>query len=127
MLGAQEGEDGVDGVFSEGFADGGEVGADEAFADWGADGGDEDIAPLLGDLVDHGGPHLAAESGVGESGEQGWGAAVEGPGGKELRENGAAGEVGVAVEGDVDAFVAGGFELFEGLGLLGPIAAAYGL
>ena len=60
VFGAEEGKDGVDGVFGEGLADGSEVGADEVFADGGADGGDEDIAPLLGDLFDHGGLHVTA-------------------------------------------------------------------
>lgn len=127
VFGAEEGEDGVDGVFGEGLADGGEVGADEVFADSGADGGDEDIAPLLGDLFDHGGFHRAAERWVREAGEEGGGTAVEGPGGEELGEDGAAGEVGVTIEGDVDAFVAGGFQLFEGFGLLGPVTATHGL
>lgn len=124
---AEEVEGGVDGMFAEGFADGGEVVADEVLADGRADGGDEDIAPLLGRLFDHGGLDLAAEDGVGEALEEGGGASVEGPGGKQLGEDGAAGEVGVAIEGHVETFVAGGFELFEGLGLLGPVAAADGL
>ena len=126
-FGAEQVERGVNGMFAEGFADGGEVVADEAFADWGAHGRDEDVAPLLGGLLDHGRLHLAAESGVGETSEEGGGSAVEGPGGEELGEHGASGEVGVAIEGDVDAFVAGGFELFEGLGLFGPVATADGL
>ncbi len=78
-------------------------------------------------MFDHGRFHLAAEGGVGEAFEEGRGATVEGPMGEELGEDGAAGEVGIAIEGDVEAFVAGGFELFEGLGLLGPIASADGL
>lgn len=126
-FGAEEMERGVDGMFAEGFADGGEVLADEAFADRGAHGGDEDVAPLLGGLLDHGRLHLAAEGGVGQAFEEGGVAAVEGPGGEELGEDGAAGEVGVAIESDVEPFVAGGFQLFEGLRLLGPVAAADGL
>ena len=127
LLGPEEGKDSVDGVFGESVSDGGEVGTDEVFTDGGADGGDENIAPLLGDLLDHGSFHVSAERGVGEACEEGGGAAVDSPGGQELGKDGAAGEVGVAIEGDVDAFVAGGFELFESFGLLGPVAATDGL
>ena len=127
LLGAEEGENGVDGMFSEGFADGGEVGADEVFTDGGADGGDKDVAPLLGGLLNHGGLHVEAEGRVGEASKECGGAAVEGPSGEELSQYGTTGKVWVAIEGDVDAFVAGGFEFFESLGLLGPVATPYGL